>query len=528
MNIRSAISSFNMFDKISKLENHEEYLVWKRSIRDVLTFLNYWRFIDEISSENQIQKQLVKWDRECIKICIILRLCVKINVYNDIENMKNFVVIWNKLEKNFQSRDSNFFNDAFRKLNDFTLIDCISSSDYVSRFRLVVNELQRFFIKMKLNENWLIYRFHFNLNSNHSAYFESYSQNHESFKTDDILKHTLNFVMQRFENIVKNLVKINVSVVIMFVVIASEMKMIKHCTHCDKDFHIKEECRKKHFHLKTQFETIDEYENQSNKRKWDNRDDHRQDKRQRKSQNDRRKETISKDTSLLIVDWFSVFVVMIAVISATTISLFFLWTWDIDITQHVCHNRFVFIFYESLLKSTSIKNLREHVQVIKIDEVHLRCVKRNDVSKTLMLHRTTHVLNQKMNLIFQKQIHRRNIRLTITNQEIEIDASKILTRLMQNNLYFMNLHQISSILSLIVVNENALKMWHSRLEHLSNVNIKKLINMFTEIDLSKSSIENVCKTCVVTQIRFKSHKIFIELDRYSFDLIHSDVQESFF
>jgi hypothetical protein len=98
---------------------------------------------------------------------------------------------------------------------------------------------------------------------------------------------------------------------------------------------------------------------------------------------------------------------------------------------------------------------------------------------------------------------------------------------MQNNLYFMNLHQISSTLSSIVVNENALKMWHSHFEHFSNVNIKKLIDMSTKIDLSKSSIENVCETCVVTQIRFKSHKTFIKFDRYFLDFIHNDVQRLF-
>jgi hypothetical protein len=167
MNIQSAVSSFNMFDKISKFENHEKYLLWKRSIKNVLIFLNYWRFIDEISSENQIQKQLVEWDRECIKICIILWLCVKINVYNDIENMKNFVVIWNKLEKNSQSRDSNFFNDAFKKLNDLILIDCINSSNYVFRFRSFVNELQKFLIKMKLKKKLI------NLSLSFQSEFES-------------------------------------------------------------------------------------------------------------------------------------------------------------------------------------------------------------------------------------------------------------------------------------------------------------------------------------------------------------------
>jgi hypothetical protein len=42
----------------------------------------------------------------------------------------------------------------------------------------------------------------------------------------------------------------------MLVVIASEMKMIKHCTHCDKNFHIEEDIGKSGFERPLAFVTF--------------------------------------------------------------------------------------------------------------------------------------------------------------------------------------------------------------------------------------------------------------------------------
>ncbi len=57
---------------------------------------------------------------------------------------------------------------------------------------------------MKLDENWLIYRFHINLGSQHSGYFERYSQEHNPFDDEGNTKHTLSSAMQHFQNTVRN------------------------------------------------------------------------------------------------------------------------------------------------------------------------------------------------------------------------------------------------------------------------------------------------------------------------------------
>lgn len=69
---------------------------------------------------------------------------------------------------------------------------------------MIVNELQSFFIKMKLDKNLFIYQFYINLNSKHFRYFEIYFQKHDPFDKDKDTKHTFNFTMQYFQNTVCN------------------------------------------------------------------------------------------------------------------------------------------------------------------------------------------------------------------------------------------------------------------------------------------------------------------------------------
>ena len=52
--------------------------------------------------------------------------------------------------------------------------------------------------KVVLSENYSIYRFHVNLNSNHDNYFERIVQ------TYDLLLHILSEVMQHFHNTIIN------------------------------------------------------------------------------------------------------------------------------------------------------------------------------------------------------------------------------------------------------------------------------------------------------------------------------------
>lgn len=127
--------------------------------------------------------------------CTALCICIKRNTYSDIENITNAKTVWTTLETNFKPQGSRYLNNTFWKLDSFTLFSYKSPSNYFFKFHMIVNKLQSFFIKIKLDENWLIYRFHINLGNKYSGYFENYSQEHDPLDDKRNTKHTLNFTM---------------------------------------------------------------------------------------------------------------------------------------------------------------------------------------------------------------------------------------------------------------------------------------------------------------------------------------------
>ena len=95
-------------------------------------------------------------------------------------------------------------NDVFRCLDSLTLRDCDSSTDYIIKFRALVNELCSFSSGFKMDDNFFIYNFHSNLGPEHASYFERYAQDHDLFDADGNVKYSLSSTMQHFWNTVKN------------------------------------------------------------------------------------------------------------------------------------------------------------------------------------------------------------------------------------------------------------------------------------------------------------------------------------
>lgn len=63
---------------------------------------------------------------------------------------------------------------------------------------MIVNKIQSFSTKIKLDKNWLIYQFHTNLGSEHSGYFERYSQKYNPFDENGDIKHIFSSAIQHF------------------------------------------------------------------------------------------------------------------------------------------------------------------------------------------------------------------------------------------------------------------------------------------------------------------------------------------
>ena len=84
---------------------------------------------------------LDKWAKAHNLTCTALCMCIEGNACNDIKNFTNAKTAWTTLKTNFQPRRSGYLNDIFRKLDNLTFPSCKSFSDYVLKFRMIVNEL---------------------------------------------------------------------------------------------------------------------------------------------------------------------------------------------------------------------------------------------------------------------------------------------------------------------------------------------------------------------------------------------------
>ena len=78
----------------------------------------------------------------------------------------------------------------------------------------------------------------------------------------------------------------------------------------------------------------------------------------------------------------------------------------------------------------------------------------------------------------------------------------------------------------LIVNQNTLKMWHERLNHLNIQNIIQMTHQH-DIDFFKSLSSNSCIFCERINDKTKSHRKSIKSERHVDDLIHDDLMNLF-
>ncbi len=200
----SEFNSFAVLDKVKNLQDHKEYLVWKGKMTKILKMIDLLIYIEQPDEPNTItaRKAIWAWCNE--RTCQILRYVVTGDVYDKIEYYTNSSVAWDLLASMFKPREVGFLNDVFRRLDGLTLKDCNSSTDYITKFRALVNELRSFSSKFKMDNNFFIYKFQSKLGPKHASYFERCSQDHDPFDADRKVKYSLSSAMQHLRNTVKN------------------------------------------------------------------------------------------------------------------------------------------------------------------------------------------------------------------------------------------------------------------------------------------------------------------------------------
>ena len=78
------------------------------------------------------------------------------------------------------------------------------------------------------------------------------------------------------------------------------------------------------------------------------------------------------------------------------------------------------------------------------------------------------------------------------------------------------------------INEEIEKEWYKRMKHLNKLNVCRLQQMFTNMNLIKTFLKkNACSICAEIRMKTKAHKSFIRSNYYVNKLIHNDLAESF-
>ena len=465
----------------------------------------------------------------------------------------------------------------FIKFDNLKALNCKDINDYNTQFRDIIDELIIYSKTSTMNQNWLIYKYFFDLSDFARSFIDRWVAKHESFRTitkveifSTVAKNELFEVIHDYETQCVNsintvavndidLASLSIDLVVSTKTLALHSKthsdnsrivittkVVKYCNHCNKHYHELFECRELHSHLKVAYEAI--------KAKKDKRGDNKRRRRDSDSENDKKKSNkkskIFKDLKkenqwndnvsiVLIYSSHSVFV-EVAVAEAesscicaavrvkadtnsfTIINLSEIWVLDCDCTHHMTHDRDVFHAY-TFTSERSMTDIDETMNFVEYESIRLHC-KSKQRTRFITIHNVLHVLNCDHNLIFFSMLKRAKISIVIINYEFSVDTQKM--RAIDNvDLYILKI--TDSAKTLLVVNLDTLRMWHERLKHLSEQNVLKLARQLSsDIDLFKSSLNEICVLCSRDEAKIESHKNHIESDEWTNDLIYVDVMRS--
>jgi hypothetical protein len=195
------------------------------------------------------------------------------------------------------------------------------------------------------------------------------------------------------------------------------------------------------------------------------------------------------------------------------------WTLNTICSQHNVRNRSTFIFYTTFSKSISVNDLKNSTIAMKQDIVKLFC-KIDNKRMNISFSNAFYVLECFLNLINFDQLNDR-CSMTYKSEMFIVENQNIITKKRVNNVFFFelwkhvsynfvitfivdNFEQILQIVVLELIdsrfsmNKTILNIWHARLKHLREQNVRRLAKMSKRMNLIKSIVDrNFCESCII-------------------------------
>jgi hypothetical protein len=218
------------------------------------------------------------------------------------------------------------------------------------------------------------------------------------------------------------------------------------------------------------------------------------------------------------------------------------WALNTICFQHNVRDRSAFIFFTTFSKLISVSDLEDSTIAMKQDIVRLFC-KINNRRMNISFSNAFYVLECSFNLISFDQLNDL-CSMTYKSEIFIVENQDIIARKRVNNVFFFELWKhvsynfivtsivdnlaMSSDESRITINKNILNVWHVRLEHLREQNVRRLVKMSKKMNLIIFiANKNFCESCIVIKQKIESHNNFVIFDKHSLNLMWSDLVQSF-
>ena len=550
---------------IAKISDSSGYLKWDREMRDVLKWTRLWKFTQKAFSAEDENNDLC---------CIALRTVVDGDLYHDIKDMDVAKNVWEKIIKICKLKEFSALMTIYSKFESLKVFFCADINEYDIKFRNIINELVIYSFNSKMNENWLIYKYLANLSEFARLFIDRWISKHEFFNNDEKndFKNVLSNVIHSYEaqctnsletaiindtdlaslviDLVTNLIKSSQQNVIFGHTKVITQK-IKWCDHCQKSYHDIIECTIKHPHLvaalkvkKDKKKKRRQRKNQQRKSQNQNQDQNQNQERKDKNKGDNKSKGKSEDSDEN--SWESVneavithsaFVEAIVFsksinsdkLTVVKVSVFVIikildfstaWLLDTSVSFHMISNRWLLINFVVIF-DVSIEDIEGELKSSDYGIVRLFC-DTSSGGRFLSIHQMLYVSNCTYNLLSFSQLQQGGCSLFIIFNDFAVD-NKSIRALRQHDLYVL---QLDKLVVCLTINQDTLKMWHERLNHLNIQNIIQMTHQH-DIDFFKSSSSNSCILCERVSDKTESHRKFIKSKRHVGDLIHDDLMSLF-
>ncbi len=562
--------------EITRLKDSFEYQTWQKEMRNQLILMNLWHYVEienaepaesvsdavepvsgaaepvlgavvPISVTSIIFEKLRKIKISNLKAVTTMRNRLRCNDKDLLKDEINAKNAWKILKNSFNSFESKMLNDLLIKLWIIILVNNQDVTNYARRFKMTMQNIWEIIINVSINDNLLILYFHLSLDAKFEQYREHYAQTHEIVSNESNSTMSINYAINRFLNICVNRSISKKSILVMIVITfvsnsfldkvqsdaLSEIKnvviiIVKMCIICEKKYHTTSEHREQfNLNLKRDRDQFDEERDERNskrQRRNDNDDDERLNS---KIDDEERKHKIYIVISLEIL----------TIMNAMSRHVAY-WALNTICSQHNVRNRSTFIFYTTFSKLISVSDLKDSTIAMKQDIVRLFC-KINNRRMNISFSNAFYVFECSLNLISFDQLNDL-CSMTYKSETFIVENQDIIARKRVNNVFFFKLWEhvsynfivtfivdnfaMSSNESRITINKDILNVWHARLEHLREQNVRRLVKMSKRMNLIKLIADkNLCESYIVVKQKVESHNNFVVFGKHLLNLVWSDL-----